>query len=261
MSCGTRKAFFGSTRIFDSVLPEIVVGTHVKRGQKLGMMGKTGPSGNFSHLHLGSFLSRADVDAGRMNNKLNLYPWLVAAYRAHHPDRLCAAARPHHTILTGETVRLDGSRSLAPSGSTIVSWRWVFHDGRTVDDAKAEKVFDKPGSYVAALWVKDVKGVEDVDFCQIKVFSRTNPESGMPTIFMSHNPTENIRAGQPVALRLWFQGDKPGRMEVDLGDGDRVNSYSEISHSFKTPGIHIVSARCEANGEPFVQMQKVVVGP
>ena len=33
----------------NSVEPEIVIGAHVAAGQKIGMLGKSGPSGNFSH--------------------------------------------------------------------------------------------------------------------------------------------------------------------------------------------------------------------
>jgi hypothetical protein len=79
-------------------------------------------------------------------------------------------ARPHRAALTGETVVFDGSHSLVWGGNKIVEWRWVLPDGQTVKQVRAEKAFDKPGAYVAALWVKDDKGIEDVDFCQVKVF-------------------------------------------------------------------------------------------
>src|SRR5574340_1213980 len=78
-----------------SAAPEIVLGAAVTRGQKIGMLGRTGPSGNFSHLHLGTYLSRGDIGADRPNRRLNLYPWIVAAYQAEHPKCLLAVARPH----------------------------------------------------------------------------------------------------------------------------------------------------------------------
>jgi hypothetical protein len=237
----------------DSTFPEVIVGARVARGQRLGMMGKTGPSGNFSHLHLGWM--------GHLSRHVNLYPWLVAAYQAEHPKRLYAVARPHHMALTGETVRFDGSKSLT-FGSKIVCWRWVFHDGQTVNRAKAERVFDHPGAYIASLRVKDDTGAEDVDFCQVKVFSKTSPEGGIPTIFMTYTPTEQICVGQPVLFRFWFQGRDPGPLKVDFGDGTRLAdyvSYSEVTHRFQTPGIHIVTAFCESQGKPIMHKQKVVV--
>jgi murein DD-endopeptidase MepM/ murein hydrolase activator NlpD len=246
----------------NSVAPEIALNTHVIQGQKIGILGKTGPSGNFSHLHLGSYLSRNDVDTGNMNRRLNLYPWLVAAYQAQHPKGLFAVARPHHTVLTGEKVVLESVHSLAWGGSRIAKWRWILPDGRTVKQARAETEFDRPGAYLATLWVKDDQGNEDVDFCQIKVFSRANPEKGMPHIYLSYTPTENIRPGQPVRFRGWFQGKGGNGLTIDFGDGTRLadyQEYAEVQHSFKTPGIHIVTAQGEAGGRPITQKVKVVV--
>lgn len=236
-----------------SLAPGLVLGSPVAKGQKIGMLGKTGPSGNFSHLHL----SREGND-----KRLNLYPWVVTAYQAEHPRGLFAVARPHVMVRTGERAVLDGSNSLA-FGGKIVEWRWVFHDGQTVREARAEKVFDKPGAYVAALWVKDDKGAEDVDFCQVKVFSAAAPESVMPHLFMTHTPTEDIRPEQPMRLRLWFQGKGSPPIQVDFDDGTHVadyQSYAELTHSFKMPGIHIVTAQTTVDGTAVMQKQKIVVG-
>lgn len=233
--------------------PELAVGARVRRGQKLGTLGKTGPSGNFAHLH---FSRRA------VGRNLNVYPWLMTAYQAEHPKGLLAVARPHHMVLTSEKELFDGSNSLAFGGRRIVEWRWVFHDGQTVRHAKAEKVFDKPGAYIAELWVKDDRGAEDVDFCQVKVFSASAPERAMPHIFMTSTPTENIQPGQPVQFRFWFQGKGGGPMTVDFGDGTRLDdyrSYAEHAHGFQRPGIHIVTVRCEADGNPITNKLKVVV--
>jgi len=238
------------------------VGAFLPVGRKIGLLGRTGPSGNFSHLHLGTSLSREDAGADRPNRRLNLYPWLVAAYQAQHPKGLFAVARPHHACLTGETVTLAGSNSLAFGGSRIVEWRWVLPDGRTVKQAKAETQFDRPGAYVAALWVKDDGGAEDVDFCQVKVFSKSDPEKAMPHIFMTYTPTLEVRPDQPVTFRFWFQGEGGGPIAVDFGDGARLadyESYAEVRHAFKTPGIHIVTAQCEAGGKPIMQRLKAVV--
>jgi hypothetical protein len=233
--------------------PEIVLGARVRRGQKLGTLGKTGPSGNFAHLHFSRRFEKRN---------LNLYPWLVAAYEAAHPKGLFAVARPHHMVLAGEKELFDGSNSLAFGGRRIVEWRWIFHDGQSVQQAKAERAFDKPGAYVAELRVRDDRGVEDVDFCQVKVFSAPAPERVMPHIFMTTTPTENIRSGQPVRFRFWFQGSGGGPMTVDFGDGTRLDdyrSYTELTHRFQTPGLHVVTAHCEADGKPVTNKLKVVV--
>jgi hypothetical protein len=236
-----------------SIEQSLAVGTRVTRGQKIGMLGRTGGSGNFSHLHF-----------GRGGKRLNLYPWLVAAYQTQRPKNLLAVARPHQTVLTGENVVLDGSNSLASGGRRIVEWRWGFHDGQEVRQVMAEKVYDRPGAYVAELWVKDGQGDQDVDFCQVKVFTQAQPEDAMPHIFMTYTPTEDVRVGQQVRFQLWFQGKGTMPITVDFGDGSQVaeyKSYTQLAHAFKTPGIHIVTAQCESGGKPIMSKLKVVVEP
>ena len=80
--------------------------------------------------------------------------------------------------------------------------------------------------------------------------------------YMTCTPTQDIRPDQPVRFRGWFQGSGGGPIKVDFGDGtakDNYQQYSELPHSFKKSGIHIVTAQCEAAGKPIVQKLKVVV--
>jgi hypothetical protein len=135
-------------------------------------------------------------------------------------------------------------------------------DGQTIRAAGARQTFERPGAYVAALWVKDDRGAEDVDFCPVKVFSRADPEKAMGHIFMTCTPTQNLRPDQPVTLRFWFQGSGGGPLQVDFGDGtpaQEFESYAERQHRFRTPGIHVVTAQCEAEGKPIMQKLKIVV--
>ena len=84
----------------------------------------------------------------------------------------------------------------------------------------------------------------------------------MPHIFMTYTPTQSIRPNQPVTFRFWFQGSGGGPIKVDFGDGTQVadyQSYTELQHGFKTPGVHVVTAQCEAAGKPIVQKLKVAV--
>ncbi len=256
--------FFWEYGHLASVFPETVLDARVVKGQKLGCLGRSGPSGNFSHLHLGSYLTRADLDADQRTTRLNLYPWLVAAYRAQHPEALLAVARPHHLVRAGEEVTFDGKYSIIPAGRRIVEWRWVFHDAQESRAVRAEKAYDRPGAYVAALWIKDEQGDEDVDFCQVKVYSKASPEKAMPHIFMTYTPTLGIAPKQPVNFRFWLQGGVDVPIAVDFGDGTRLadyRSYSEVQHGFDAAGVHVVSARCEFEGKPIEQKLKVVVEP
>ncbi|UCD27498.1 MAG: peptidoglycan DD-metalloendopeptidase family protein [Planctomycetota bacterium] len=245
----------------DSVMPNIRKGVRVRKGQKIGMLGKSGPSGNFSHLHLGNYLSKAGLDKDTRNRRLNLYPWIVTAYHEQYHKNLYAVARPHHVVSTGEEVVFDGLNSLA-LGTKIVSYRWVFHDGEEVNDVRAEKTFDSPGVYIATLWVKDEKGAVDADFCKVKVFTKSAPEDRIPTIFMTHAPSKGIIVDQPVYFRIWMPANKGTHMTIDFGDGTVIDDYvsdSEVSHKFNTPGIHIMTAKKTIDGKPIMQKQKVVV--
>lgn len=245
----------------DKILPEIKEGVEVKRGRKLGLLGRKGGSGNFSHLHVGAYLSRADLAAGHNCRNLNLYPWIMEAFRKSSRQTLFAVARPHHAVRTGETVRFDGTRSLA-YGSKIKTFRWEFHDGTSVNGARAEKVYDRPGTYIAALWVEDERGSRDVDFCKVKVYSSDKVEDVMPTLFLTYWPSRDVRAGQTVYFRGWPQGAEAGAIRIDFGDGRVIEDYvpySEVSHSFRNRGLHVVTATTTAAGFSVTQKVKVIV--
>ena len=245
-----------------AVESDVVLDAQLAPGRKIGLLGRSGPSGNFSHLHVGLYLTRDDLDSDSRTRRLNLFPWLVTAYQARYAGGVFAIARPHQMVLTGEKAVFDGGNSLAFGGGKIVEWRWVFPDGATVKQAKAEKVFERPGAYVVELWVKDSQRAEDVDFCQVKVFSKSKPEKSMPHIFMTCTPTQDVRPNQPVTFRFWPQGEGCGSIKVEFDDGTQVadyQPYAELQHSFKTPGLHIVTVRCEAGGKPIMQKLKVVV--
>lgn len=249
-----------------AIEPEIVLGAHVRRGQRVGTLGRTGPSGNFAHLHLGTYKQLSDAmpqpgETDRPNRRLNLYPWLVAAYQAEHPRGLRAVARPHHLVRVDETVRFEGSHCLAWGGSRIASWRWEFPDGVTAIGEQAEHAFDAPGAYIVTLRVTGTDGAEEVDFCQVKVYPRDGG-TGMPHIFLSATPTVGVRPGVPVRFRLWMQGATGGPISVTFDDGARVEDCgqnAEFAHAFETPGVHTVSARCEVDGMPIEQRMAVRV--
>jgi murein DD-endopeptidase MepM/ murein hydrolase activator NlpD len=245
----------------DAILSGIAPGTPVKRGQWVAMLGRRGASGNFSHLHVGAFLSPGAVDEGRLSRNLNLYPWLVAAWQKESGAGLCAVAGPHATARTGEKVLFDGSNSLAFQGK-ITSFKWGFDDGTSANGPTAEKAYEKPGCYMAALWVKDDRGGLDVGFCRVRVFSRSGPEDVVGTLFVTYLPSASVRVDQPVNFRLWPQGAEAQDIQVDFGDGTLVRDYrpySALTHKFQDPGLHIVTVSATAAGRPVTQKVKVIV--
>lgn len=245
----------------DSILSEIRVGSPVKRGQWVGMLGRRGASGNFSHLHVGACLSESALAEGRLSRNLNLYPWLVAAYRQERGTGLYAVAGPHVAALTGDEVLFDGSNSMAFQ-SNITSYRWSFHDGASADGPQVRKAYDKPGCYAATLWVKDDRGAVDADSCTVRVYTRAAPEDLVGTLFVTYIPSAGVDVNEPVSFRIWPQGAKAENIAVDFGDGTIVRDYrpySAITHTFRTSGPQIVAVSGVAGGLPVTRKVKVLV--
>jgi murein DD-endopeptidase MepM/ murein hydrolase activator NlpD len=245
----------------DSIVAGIGIGSAVAQGQWVGMLGRRGASGNFAHLHVGACLSESALAADRSSCNLNLYPWLVAAYQKENQTDLFPVARPHKMALTGEKVLFDGSNSIAAKPG-IASFQWQFHDGASANGPTAEKVYDKPGCYTACLWVRDSRGNRDVDFCTVRVYSRSAPQDVIATLFVTYHPCGEVRVDEPVNFRIWPQGEQVRDIQIDFGDGTLVRDYrpySAITHKFRDHGIHIVAVSGTANELPITQKVKVIV--
>ncbi|MCP4451462.1 MAG: peptidoglycan DD-metalloendopeptidase family protein [Planctomycetes bacterium] len=245
----------------DSIALGLAKGDVVKRGDVIGVLGRSGSSGNFSHLHVGVFLTPAHMNQGKYSRRLNWYPWMVEAWRASEPDAPLAVSGAHHQVRVGEPFVLDGSYSVSAQ-QPIVRYQWALPDGTLVDSTKTELSLSEPGIHIAALRVWDSAGHEDVDFHKIKVFSTGEPEPWLPAIFMTSTPTRTVCAGEPVRFRCWLHGAEEGPMRLDFGDGhvtDEYASFSVVEHRFRTPGLHIVTATSEVNGLQTTSKQKVIV--
>ncbi|MFH0945692.1 MAG: PKD domain-containing protein, partial [Planctomycetota bacterium] len=203
----------------DSIAPHLEVGREVKKGERIGVLGRSGPSGNFSHLHVGAYLTPDHMQVEGYTRRLNYYPWMVEAYRHAHGGGPLAVAGPHHAAFCKETVVFDGSNSIS-AGPEIVSFEWTLPDGSVVKGARAEFAFDAPGVYVAMLRILDAAGQEDMDFKKVKVYTPGEPEPFIPTFFMTSTPTLEVYAGEPVRFRIWLHGAEEHPFEIDFGDGE-----------------------------------------
>ncbi len=230
-------------------------GQRVKRGQKLGVLGKEGSSGGWAHLHF-------DIKAKQPSGKWGIqdaYPFLWEAYRREHKPQLIAIARPHHLIATGEKVTLEGTRSWSAAGK-IMRYQWTFGDGSSAEGASVERTYQQPGSYSEILKVTDTQGRIDYDFAIVQVLDKKQTEQFPPTIHASYAPTFGIRAGQPVTFKVrTFRADI-GNETWDFGDGSqpvKVRSdgnarphdpkgYAATIHRFAKPGHYVV--RVEGTG-------------
>lgn len=245
----------------DTILGEVRPGAKVKRGQWVAMLGNRGASGNFSHLHVGAYLSRSAMATGRLSRNLNLYPWLVAAYLHESQPAVYAVARPHQTVLVGDRLLLDASNSWSTEAE-IVAYQWEFHDGTRATGRQVERTYQQPGCYSEVLRITDSRGRESIDCCQVKVFSNERPEPVIPILFGTCLPAGTGRVNQPISFRIWPQGLQVEQIRVDFGDGtlrDEYRPYSAVSHTFRSAGNHVVSVTGSAGDLPVMQKMNVVV--
>jgi len=245
---------------FSSILPHVKVGHQVKMGEWIGILGKEGASGGWSHLHFG-----INGVEGDERGQINAYPFAVEAYLNEHPGALLAVARPHKLVQTGERVTLDASNSIC-DGGRIVSYEWEFQDGSAATGPVVEKVYNTPGAYSEILRVKDNRGQIDVDFAVVHVLAGENTlEKLPPSIHLTYYPTENITVGQEVFFKARTFRVEGGEEEWDFGDErygvtESLNDFATISHHYNQPGLYIVTVQRESkNGTKATARLKVFV--
>ena len=159
-------------------------------------------------------------------------------------------------------IKYSGQHIVYLDPGEMCSFRWEFHDGTSMNGPVAEKVYQQPGCYMAALWVKDSRDAVDIDFCKVKVFTRTAPEEVIPTLFVTFKPSAELAVNDPVNFRIWPQGMNVEPIQIDFGDGTLLNDYrpyTAITHKFTTSGIHVVTVTGKAGALPVTQKVKVIV--
>jgi murein DD-endopeptidase MepM/ murein hydrolase activator NlpD len=227
--------------------PAIRPGAHVAMGQKIGVLGKEGGSGGWSHLHFDMWARQPSGLWGIEEG----YAFLWQSYEAEHPQELVAVARPHALVWAGQKVMLDGSRSHGRS----LHYDWTFTEGGSASGEQVERVYEKPGTYAETLKVTDADGRVDYDFMPVQVIDRAHSDKPPPTIHASYAPTFGIRPGDPVIFKVRTFRDTAGGETWDFGDGTpAVNvksdanidhmaaaGYAETHHTYKKPGLYLVS--------------------
>ena len=253
-----------------SIDPAIRPGERVKMGQKIGVLGKEGSSGGWSHLHF-------DIKARQPSGKWGIqeaYAFLWEAYLREHKPRLVAVARPHHLIRAGEKVVLDGSRSWSAAGK-IERYEWTFGDGTTATGARVERSYERPGEYSEVLKVVDARGQVDYDFAVVLVIDKELEGKPSPTIHASYAPTFGIRPGDPVTFKVRTFFAEPTGETWDFGDGSppvsvrsdgnarpkAADGYAETVHRYQKPGHYLVRVeRADKGGAKAVARLHVRVG-
>lgn len=231
-----------------TICAEIKPGERVCRGQQIGVLGKEGGSGGWSHLH---FNITSRQPSGQWGTQA-AYGFVWEAYQREYQPKLIAVARPHHLLWTGESALLDGSKSWSAAGGKL-HYEWTFSDGSTAIGPRVERRYDQAGTYSEILKVTDSAGNVDYDFQVVQVIDRQQPEPLPPTIHAAYAPTFGIRPGQPVTFKVrtfrtgggetWDFGDGSPPVAVKSDGNAQVHAkdgYAVTVHRFERPGHYLV---------------------
>jgi murein DD-endopeptidase MepM/ murein hydrolase activator NlpD len=252
------------------VEPTVRSGARIKRGQRLGLLGKEGGSGGWSHLH---FDIRSRQPSGQWGHQ-DGYAFLWEAYQREYQPELLAVARPHHLTATREKVVLDGSRSWSASGQ-LASYEWTLSDGTTSRGQKVERRYDQPGSFSETLKVTDDAGRVAYDFCVVQVIDPAHPKKLPPTLHATYAPTFGVKPGDSVRFEARTFRTNAGKETWNFGDGTpaiethsdananayAADGYGSTTHRFEKPGDYVVSVeRTGHTGAKAVARLHVHVG-
>src|SRR5262249_40973870 len=120
----------------------ILPGRTVRKGDRIGLLGKEGASGGWSHLH---FEIKSLQPSGKWGTQAS-YAFLWEAYRRQYAPKLQAVARPHHLLWAGEKATLDGSQSWAAVGKGL-RHVWQLSDGSRAEGATVERTYPQAGQF------------------------------------------------------------------------------------------------------------------
>ncbi len=233
-----------------AIAPNVKLGESVRRGDPLGVLGKEGASGGWSHLH---FQVEAPQPSGEWGTEEG-YAFLWQAYRAWRNPSLIAVARPHHLLAIGETATLDATRSWSAVGG-VLHCKWTFTDGATARGSVVERRYPRPGYYTETVEVTDQEGNVGYDFAVVQVHAPGKDAPLAPAIHPSFTPTFDVRPGQPVTFLVrsfgtaqpgetWDFGDGSGPLDVRSdGNADAHNpdGYARCTHAYAAPGDYIAT--------------------
>lgn len=234
------------------------LGKRIRHGTKIGLLGKEGGSGGWSHLH---FEIKSLQPSGRWGTQ-DGYAFLWEAYRRQYDPDVIAVAQPRQLISVGAPVALDGSKSWARNG--IAGYEWTTSSGKRIRGAAVTHVYDRPGDYCEILKVTDGNGRSDYDFARVKVVEYNDSNAVWPWIHASFHPSRNVSAGDEIVFKVRTSGSAEGpkgmmegRDVWDFGDGSPTeevrsnptpeqhdkNGYAVVTHRYRKPGDYIATVQ------------------
>jgi murein DD-endopeptidase MepM/ murein hydrolase activator NlpD len=265
-----RGWFYRYSHLF-AIDPAMRLGAKVKMGQRVGILGKEGGSGGWSHLHF-------DITCRQPSGKWGItdgYAYIHEAYVKQYAPKLLACARPHHLVRVGQEVVLDGTRTWTADGKPA-KLQWTV-SGRAVAGSmvpgQMPVIYDKPGMYTEVLQATDSAGNVDYDLCVVQVIEPGRPLP--PSIHPAYYPTFGIKPGDPVTFKVRTFRTQDGAETWDFGDGSKPvvvqsdgnkvmlakDGYAVTTHRFERAGVYLVKVeRSDKAGQTAVGRLVVRVG-
>ncbi len=230
--------------------PAIQPGRIIQQGERIGLVGKEGDSGGWSHLH---FEIKSRQPSGKWGTQA-AYAILREAYINQFGLRLFANARPAHFLVAGEKITLDGTGSWSAAGD-IRAYQWRLHDGTVVEGAKTEVRYAQPGLWCETLKVTDPAGNTAYDFAYVMVLDPQDLSHYPPNVNLNFHPTREIHPGDEITFKARAFRMTGGQETWDFGDGTAPQTtrspenskphapdgYAEIKHRYDKPGQYIVT--------------------
>ena len=229
----------------------VAAGQQVAAGQVLGLTGNRGNSNADPHVHY-------DISWG--DEEVGSFPFAADAYLRDYPDAGIVVAGGYQFLFAGETLALDGRRSLARPGRTITGYRWILHDGTVVDGPSAVLTAPTAGFYAEELRVFFDDGREERGFTQVRVFN-SGSAGQLPLVgFLYQYPLRGIKPGEEMTIRHHPFASECYSRTIDFGDGSPVQTVSgpqpTIAHRYAAPGLYTVTVRANS---PVPQVLKTSV--
>jgi len=252
-----------------SIDEDIQPGAKVHMGQRLGLLGKEGGSGGWTHLHFDIFCRQPSGKWGCQE----AYALAWEAYLQQYQPKLIAVARLHQLVLTGEQATLDGSRSWSATGK-IAHYEWTFTDGTKAEGSQVRRTYAQPGYYSEIFKITDSQGRIDYDFAIVIVVDREHQDRLPPSVHVTYYPTFGLRPGDTVTFKGRTFGTKAGEETWDFGDGSPAattrsdgnavplakDGYVIQTHRYRQPGQYLVRVeRTDGYGQKGIGCVRVEV--
>jgi murein DD-endopeptidase MepM/ murein hydrolase activator NlpD len=254
-----------------SIEPAIKPGETIKRGQKIGLLGKEGGSGGWAHLHFDIYCRQPSGKWGTQEG----YAFVWEAYVREYAPTLIAVARPHHLIWAGDSVTLDATKSWSAAGK-IHRYDWTFTDGSTAAGPTVTRRYTRTGTYSETVKVTDDAGNVAYDFAVVQVLDKAHPDQLTPSIQAAYAPSLGIKAGDSVTFKVRSFRTTHGEETWNFGDGTAPvtvksdgcvktlakDGFAVTEHRFTKPGDYIVRVeRANERGEKAIGHLWLTVGP